>query len=72
MCLWKMQKTHTERQGVYKGLNEKKSFLQNEGMHLRQGLFSSPGSVVVVVREMRLANRRACKVPCLIPPGHLN
>ena len=34
MCLWKMQKTHTERQGVYKGLKEKKSFLQNEGMRL--------------------------------------
>ena len=51
---WKMQKTQRETRRGYKGLKKRK-FLQNQGMHLRLGLFSSPGSVAVV-REMVLSS----------------
>ena len=63
-----------ERQG-YKGLKITESRLQTESMRM-QRLVSAPAGVLVMremqmkARDRQLGNNWACKVPCLISPGH--
>ena len=71
--LRKDKEREKERQG-YKGLKITESRLQTESMRM-QRLVSAPAGVLVM-REMQMKARDrqlgnwACKVPCLISPGH--
>ena len=67
-------KRERKRDRVNKGLKITESRLQTESMRM-QRLVSAPAGVLVM-REMQMKARDrqlgnwACKVPCLISPGH--